>query len=89
MVGALNVGRIKCNEIFNFNLISNNFQRQFKGTKFEKFQPKEKISISAGTELGTFMLGSTVIVVMDASFDNKIESIQSLISKPILLGQKF
>ena len=42
MVGALNVGRIKCNEIFNFNLISNNFQRQFKGTKFEKFQPKKK-----------------------------------------------
>lgn len=61
MVGALNVGRIASPY---FDYISNNSKRQLGARpSAQSFSPAK--NIAAGSELGTFMLGSTVILIFD------------------------
>ena len=66
MVGALNVGRISSPFVSNF--ISNDY---FK--KSESFEREMNIDIKAGDELGTFMLGSTVVLVLDKDAEKEIK----------------
>ena len=60
MVGALNVGRIETPFLKDF--YTNEY---LKGRQSNIFELKDKISLKAGDELGTFMLGSTVVLVFD------------------------
>ncbi len=66
MVGALNVGRIKIKGVDSF--VSNNLERQFKRTKDRLFSFSPNREVTVGDELGTFMLGSSVILVFDENF---------------------
>lgn len=66
MVGALNVGRIKINGVDSF--VSNNFERQFKRTRDRLFSFSPSREVHVGDELGTFMLGSSVVLVFDEVF---------------------
>ncbi len=66
MVGALHVGRIKVKEIDTF--VTNAFVRQLRPAKTRAFSFSPPRDIEVGDELGTFMLGSSVIVVFDEVF---------------------
>ena len=62
MIGALNVGKIYVNHCP--NLTSNTFKKLRKPiTESKTFE--SPISIAIGEELGRFMLGSTVVVILD------------------------
>ncbi len=66
MVGALHVGRIKVKEIDEF--VSNDFSRQIRGAKTRVFSFSPSRDVKVGDEIGTFMLGSSVITVFDDVF---------------------
>ncbi len=71
MVGALNVGRMVTP--FWPDYVTNNFEQQFDAdVAFKKFD--EPIQLRKGDEMGTFMLGSTVVIAYD---------------KPSLSGESF
>lgn len=61
MVGAFNVGRIAAAAWPNHE--TNGFNRQLSSVQSTIFSKSE---VSMGQELGTFMLGSTVVVVLDS-----------------------
>lgn len=74
MVGATNVGRISTPYVENF--VSNSALRAFaKGLGLSSKKPKltEAKKINAGDELGTFMLGSTVVVVFDKAITKALQ----------------
>src|SRR5690606_40141294 len=81
MVGALNVGRIVTPH---WDLITNAFNRQLGARPTAK---KLETPIEIGEELGTFQLGSTVVVVYDQTFlqYNTVKKVDS--TRPILMGQ--
>lgn len=63
MVGALHVGRIQIKGVDTF--VSNDFSRQVRPSKTRVFSFSPHRDVQAGDELGTFMLGSSVILVFD------------------------
>ena len=77
MVGALNVGRITTP--FSKNIITNNYSPRQKES-FEALEPLLKIE--KGQEIGTFLMGSTVVLV----FDKK--ATDSLSSHPVFVSTK-
>lgn len=83
MVGALNVGRIVTPH---WDVVTNAFSRQLGARPaIKKFEAKKDILI--GEELGTFQLGSTVVIVYDDEFlqHNTVKAAEG--NRPILMGQ--
>lgn len=85
MVGALNVGRMVTPLLPTF--VSNAVARQLGGARavLHKFEPGKTVAI--GDELGTFMLGSTVVIVYDKVALERINLVPNLENRPILMGQ--
>lgn len=84
MVGALNVGRVQMTARPEF--VSNSLSRQIPFCS----SPTEmaiKMSIKAGDELGTFMLGSTVVLVFDQALKSRFRFVQKSENSPIVMGQ--
>ncbi len=79
MVGALHVGRIQINGVDSFQ--SNDLDRQFRNAKPRVFSFSPYREIEAGDELGTFMLGSSVILVFDETFAKSFRF--KKVSKPL------
>lgn len=84
MVGALNVGRIVTPLLP--DLVTNSASRQLSCQQAEhRFaQPRQ---IAAGDEIGTFMLGSTVILVFDKVAAAALKPVASTDQRPILMGE--
>jgi phosphatidylserine decarboxylase len=85
MVGALNVGRITTPFLTDF--ASNGSRRQARqgARTFELDRPHR---IVPGQELGTFMLGSTVIIAFDEALATRYRMDQALSSRPVRLGER-
>lgn len=82
MVGALNVGRVQSSLMPNF--VTNASWRRASATKELSLAPKQ---IAAGDEMGTFMLGSTVVVVMDRKAQQELKPMQIHTDQLILMGR--
>lgn len=87
MIGALHVGRIAVSH--EPSLISNALTRQFRKTfpRTIKFVSEKQLEI--GEELGTFMLGSSVVVVFDKIMAERFNLKKITTPSPICLGQAF
>lgn len=84
MVGALNVGRMQAVAAPDF--FSNDFPDRLqskKGPIDVSFRP---CVVKCGDELGTFMLGSTVVVVYEKSFYSQHNFVQTMENTPIMMG---
>lgn len=83
MVGALNVGRMTSPFWENFATNDTKAQRR---TQEKSWQ--EPVEVGIGQEIGTFMLGSTVVVVLDEKAGSfyKLKAAQSPL--PIAMGEK-
>ena len=86
MVGAFNVGRIQAVMIPSF--VTNDFSRQIGAKKIKKFFFDEPYRLEPGSELGIFLLGSTVVVVFDKvaqkAYNNIIRTTEP---RSILMGE--
>lgn len=85
MVGAFNVGRMETP--FAPELTTNTFRRQLPGAGGS---PREKICsmpLALAAELGTFMLGSTVVVICDAQSAREFQPRRVLTTQPIKVGE--
>ncbi len=85
MVGALNVGRMVTPLLPGF--VSNAISRQWGGARavVQRFSPGTSVGI--GDELGTFMLGSTVVIAYDRTALARIKLVPNEENRPILMGQ--
>mgnify|MGYP006288096321 CR=1 FL=1 len=84
MVGAFNVGRMVTP--LAPNLVTNNAKRQVRAKVVERrLDPPAKVAI--GDEIGTFMLGSTVVVVFDREAIRGLKLIEAQDDRPMLVGQ--
>jgi phosphatidylserine decarboxylase len=85
MVGALNVGRMVTPLKPGF--VTNAVARQTGGARpvVERFSPAKELKI--GDELGTFMLGSTVVIAYDETALERIKLVPNEENRPILMGQ--
>ena len=83
MVGALNVGRISARHIPDF--VTNGSP----GVRVSpvNFVMEEEVFVQAGDELGTFMLGSTVVTVFDRKSAEGFSFYETSTSTPIKMGQ--
>lgn len=84
MVGAFNVGRITTP--FEPHLITNSLDRQL-GARPVTHRFPEPVPVTIGDEIGTFMLGSTVILVFDRQAASRFELVRGSENRPILMGQ--
>ncbi|MEZ4742578.1 MAG: archaetidylserine decarboxylase [Bdellovibrionota bacterium] len=84
MVGALNVGRISTR--FNSSFTTNSAKRLL-GLGPSKVAIKKDQILLPGDELGTFMLGSTVVLVFDRDFVKKNSLIEINAKKGVRMGQ--
>lgn len=84
MVGALNVGRMVTPLVP--DLVTNALSRQT-GAKPRVHRYTEPRAVAQGDELGTFMLGSTAIVVYDRTVAERVKPVANLENRPILMGQ--
>ena len=82
MVGALNVGRIKTPHLSDF--ATNDFSAK---KKFQHFILEKPVAIKTGDELGTFMLGSTAVVVFDETAAGRYKILQSDQPLKVKMGQ--
>ena len=84
MVGAFNVGRMEIAALPGY--VTNRAVRQIPGAVgIETFVVDRKVQ--AGDELGTFMLGSTVVVVLDQGLTTRFPIVQMPENTPIMMGQ--
>ena len=83
MIGALNVGRIATPQAPDF--VTNNLDRQL-GARPTNLPLETPIPVTAGEEIGVFMLGSTVIVVFDELAAKRFPLVQIEENHPILMG---
>lgn len=84
MVGALNVGRMVTP--LQPELVTNGAARQLgSGISEQRFSPA--LDITLGQELGTFMLGSTVVIAYDNAALTRIKLVPNETNRPILVGQ--
>jgi phosphatidylserine decarboxylase len=82
MVGALNVGRIYTP--FKPGFFTNDTKRQL-GAPPQTYSCRH--SVECGEELGIFMLGSTVVVVLDKKAYQELSAAPFDSERPILMGQ--
>lgn len=80
MVGALNVGKMSSPHLPDFS--SNDYLK-----KEEKFERDVNIAIKAGDELGTFMLGSTVVLLLDSDAGVKFTVPQLSKKRKVRMGE--
>jgi phosphatidylserine decarboxylase len=84
MVGALNVGRMVTPLLP--DLVTNGAGRQVSWRQTEhRLSPPRRLN--AGDEIGTFMLGSTVIMVFDQAAMAALKPVATADHQPILMGQ--
>ena len=84
MVGAFNVGRMVTP--LAPDVVTNNGRRQGnEPPSFTTFEPARDVAI--GEEIGTFMLGSTVVIVYDHAAISGINLLRAQDNRPILMGQ--
>jgi phosphatidylserine decarboxylase len=83
MVGAFNVGRMRSPFIENFHS-NDSF---FKPGRYRHLELQEPQAIAIGEEIGTFMLGSTVVLVLDQTFVSKHKPVTNSQPKNIKLGE--
>ncbi|MCX6108613.1 MAG: archaetidylserine decarboxylase [Proteobacteria bacterium] len=84
MVGAFNVGRMVTP--LAPDVVTNNGRRQGnEQPSFTTFEPARDVAI--GDEIGTFMLGSTVVIVYDHAAISGINLLRAQDNRPILMGQ--
>jgi phosphatidylserine decarboxylase len=84
MVGALNVGRIV--SPFLPAEATNSLERQFIARP-KTLRLPAPVVLEAGTEVGTFMLGSTVVLALDQIAAGRFPLVQATENRPILMGQ--
>lgn len=85
MVGALNVGRITTPFLTDF---ASNDSRHQARQGARTFELDRTHRIVPGQELGTFMLGSTVIIAFDEALATRYRMDQALSSRPVRLGDR-
>ena len=85
MVGALNVGRIITDFLPGFASNSTSILRSPLGSEVFEIDPPESIAI--GQELGTFMLGSTVVVGFERGFLDGKSLLSTENASPVEMGQ--
>ncbi len=78
MIGATNVGQIRL--AFDHSLTTNNFSNQVWGKHYEP-----PIEIEKGQELGTFHMGSSVVLLFESSFGDITAGLRS--GRKVYLGQ--
>ena len=83
MVGALNVGKMTTPFLKNFATNSG----FLKPESPQIFVLDHPVSIAAGQELGTFLLGSTVIIAFDEALTKGYRISQAWPSKPVRMGE--
>ena len=83
MVGAMNVGRIEVAHME--KVIANTFFRQI-SCRPRSFSLSERLNL--GDELGTFMLGSTVVVGLDAVAADGLSFLQLACDAHVVVGQQ-
>ncbi|MBC7660181.1 MAG: phosphatidylserine decarboxylase [Chitinophagaceae bacterium] len=83
MVGALNVGKMTTPFLKNFATNSGFLQPE----SSQVFVLDEPVSIAAGQELGTFLLGSTVIIAFDEALTKGYRISQAWPSRPVRMGE--
>ena len=86
MVGALNVGRMTTPFVPEF--ASNKAAQRQARLGSRSFPLSHKPKVVAGDELGTFMLGSTVIIAFDESLAKRYRMQHSWSSRPVLMGER-
>ncbi len=94
MVGAFNVGRMTTHLIPGFTTNDKFFrelsrrQRQkswiFDGQKAEDPRP---VALEAGDELGAFLLGSTVVIVLNMAAQEFLKPVKATGNNPVMLGR--
>jgi hypothetical protein len=84
MVGALNVGRMTSELITGFCTNADTLELSSSPREFP-FESGKRLQ--AGDELGVFMLGSTVVVILDSGVSKAIRPTASEGFTPILMGQ--
>jgi phosphatidylserine decarboxylase len=84
MVGAFNVGRVETKHLP--QVVTNSWARQF-GISPKSYPQETPIKIDAGDELGTFMLGSTVVLVFDEKAAETFALKEETGNNPIKLGR--
>lgn len=85
MVGALNVGKMTTPFLPGF---ATNMQKTERVQEPQTFHLDVTHRIVAGQELGTFMLGSTVIIAFDDSLAKRYRMLQAWSSRPVRMGEK-
>ena len=84
MVGAFNVGRMETPHLKEF---ATNEWESNSNPQPKEFRLNPAIELKAGDELGTFLLGSTVVLVFDQKAAVQFQPVQAEGNKPILMGQ--
>ncbi len=86
MVGALNVGRMTTPFLEDF--ASNRGRHKLALDGPQSFTLEHSAALVPGDELGTFMLGSTVIIAFDETLAKRYRMDQAWSSRPVRMGEK-
>lgn len=85
MVGALNVGRMV--SPFWPEFASNDWLKQNTSNLAHTESTEPKIRLESGDEIGTFMLGSTVVIVYDEGLGKSLNLIECRDTQKVRMGQ--